>query len=501
MSDEQPNVLFIMTDQQRFDTIAALGNETIHTPNFDRLVARGVSFTNAYSQTPVCVPARYNYRTGREPTMTGCYGNGGPTTDAETIENRCGSYLARRMSELGYRTFGVGKFHTTPRYADIGYETQYYSEETYGKGDWERDDYASWIRAEHPEYDHVEMLHGERTEMYFMPQTSPLAAEHTVEAWAADRAIEEIDRASDRPFFGLVSFVGPHPPLAPPTPYNRMYDPRDMPERSVGSPDVDRADEQLTWMNHAIWATDDEGVVDDVRRRTCWARYYGELTYIDAQLGRILDAVHAREDAAETLICVFSDHGEHLGDHRAWQKESFFEASTRVPFLVSWPSELPQGERCDELVCLTDLFGIATTAAGQPEYRDGIDVLGVIRGECEPRDQLVGYYGAPDSRQFKLMVREGDWKYVFLANGGRELLFDLAADPQERTNRSGDHPAVVDRLRADAANRLAERNITAALDQGDLRKRSFEERNRQRIEQFNEPIDGFPSDPAAVLEE
>jgi len=317
----RPNVLFVMTDQQRADTIAALGNERIYTPNFDRLVDRGVSFTNAYSQCPVCVPARHNVRTGREMPTTNCFSNGGPTTDATEIEDRCGEFLPRRMTELGYRTFGVGKFHTDPTYADLGYETQLYSEELYGSEDeWAHDDYAAWVRENHPEYDHVEMLHGERTEMYFMPQTSPLAAEHTVEAWAADRAVEEIERGGERPFFGLVSFVGPHPPFAPPTPYSRMYDPREMPEAVLGDRETDHMDHQIPLMNHIIWATDEDGRVDDVRRRACWARYYGELSYIDAQLGRILDAVEARDDAENTLVCVFSDHGEHLGDHHAWQK-------------------------------------------------------------------------------------------------------------------------------------------------------------------------------------
>lgn len=499
MSSQKPNVLFIMTDQQRADTIAALGNERIHTPNFDRLVERGISFTNAYSQCPVCVPARYNYRTGREMPTTRCYSNGGPITAVDEIEDACGDYLARRMSNLGYRTFGVGKFHTSPRYADIGYETQHYSEGIYGEEDWHRDDYAAWIREEHPEYDHVEMLHGERTEMYYMPQTSPLAAEHTVEAWAADRAIAAIEREGDRPFFGLVSFFGPHPPLAPPTPYNRMYDPRDMPMQVRGDPDVDRADEQIQWMNDAIWVTDEAGEVDDIRRRACWARYYGEITYIDAQVGRLLDAVESRDDADNTVICFYSDHGEHLGDHRAWQKESFFEEAARVPFLVSWPAALPGGERNDELVCLTDLFGIATRAAGERDVRDGIDVLGMLQGDTTPRDRLIGYYGTPGSRRFKVMVREDDWKYVFLANGGRELLFDLAADPNERHNHRSAQPEVVAELREHVVSTLAERGVSDAIDDGDLREYSYEERDPVRIQQFNHPVDGFPDEPADVL--
>jgi choline-sulfatase len=501
MPADRPNVLFVMTDQQRADTIAALGNDRIHTPNFDRLVERGVSFTNAYSQCPVCVPARYNYRSGREMPTTGCYGNGGPLTDAGEIEDRCGDFLARRMGDLGYRTFGVGKFHTSPTYADLGYDEQLYSEELYAEGEWERDDYASWIRAEHPEYDHVELLHGERTEMYFMPQMSPLAAEHTVEAWAADRAVERIEREDDRPFFGMVSFVGPHPPLAPPTPYNRMYDPREMPDRNAGDRENDYTDATLPWMSHVIWATDRDGEVDDLRRRACWARYYGELSYIDAQLGRMLDAVEAREDAENTVVCFFSDHGEMLGDHHAWQKENFFEEAANVPFLVSWPAELPQGERSDELVCLTDLFGVATRAAGEPEPRDGVDLIGMANGEVAPRDRLVGYYGAPDSFRFKLMVREDDWKYVFLANGGREQLFHLGEDPGETDDRSGDRREVVARLREHAAATVRERGVEAALDGDDLREQPFEEPGGERIQQFNHPVEGFPEEPADVLDD
>jgi len=146
------------------------------------------------------------------------------------------------------------------------------------------------------------MLHGERTEMYYMPQASPIAAEHIVEAWAADRAIEEIGHEDDRPFFGLVSFFGPHPPLASPTPYNRMYDPGDVPPPTVGDPAVDHADELLPWMNHIIWATDKDGDVDRLRTRVCRARYYGKPSYIDAQVGRLLDAVEARDDAENTVV-------------------------------------------------------------------------------------------------------------------------------------------------------------------------------------------------------
>ena len=177
----RPNILFIMTDQQRFDTIAALGNRDIYTPNLDRLVRRGVTFTHAYSTCPVCVPARYTIRTGCEPPTTRVFSNARSrpvTGQAPTMEGRCGPYLARTLREAGYRTFGIGKFHTQPWDEDLGYEVHLHSEELYGTPDQRRRDaYARWIAEEHPEFDYIEALMGERTDMYYMPQVSPLPAD------------------------------------------------------------------------------------------------------------------------------------------------------------------------------------------------------------------------------------------------------------------------------------------------------------------------------------
>ncbi len=498
----KPNVLFIMTDQQRFDTIAALGNGLIHTPNMDRLVARGVSFTNGYSTCPVCVPARYTVRSGREPLSTGIFTNGrrgwAAPDSAATMESRCGPFLARTMAGLGYRTFGIGKFHTDPWDQDVGFERQLHSEELYGSPKQRAGDaYARFIRDEHPEYDWLEMLQGERTEMYYVPQMSPLPPELTVEAWAAMRAVEELGRRDPRPYFGFVSFIGPHPPCAPPQPFNRMYDPDRMPGPFRGRPEVDGADEQIVWMNRIIWAED----INDPWARILRARYYGEISYIDACLGRILDAVEARPDADDTVICFFADHGDGLGDHRAWQKESFFEQACHVPYLVSWPNRLPAGARRDEIVSLTDLFAIATGAAGQVETRDGIDVLGMLEGRAAPREHLFGCYGRPGTPLFKIMVRSGRWKYIFLANGGREQLFDIEGDPRELEELAAAQPKVAAELRAAAEGYLARAGGAEALEGGRLRAFPYQERPIRRVLQFSSDrgVEGFPENPADVL--
>lgn len=496
-----PNVLFVMTDQQRADTIAALGNPHIYTPNFDRLVARGVTFTNAYSECPVCVPARMTVYTGCTGPTTGIYSNAGPDLVAgqpAEMEERCGAYLPRTMARLGYRTFGIGKFHTHPWDADLGFEVHLHSEELYGTPDQRaRDSYAAFIRTEHPAYDFVEGLMGERTDMYYMPQMSPLPAAIGVEAWAADRAVEQIGRNDGRPYFGYVSFVGPHPPFAPPIPFNRMYDPDRMPNPVCGGAAVDLMDEQIRWMNHAIWAED----INAPHARVLKARYYGEISYIDQCLGRILDAVEARDDAANTLICFYSDHGDHLGDHRAWQKESYFEAACHVPFLVSWPARLPGGARNGALAGLADLFGIATCAAGKPEFREGADVLALAETQAAPRERFVGMYETPGTPLFKMMVREGGWKYIYMANGGQQQLFNISNDPNELEECCSREPEIAQRMRRAAVRALERPNANRALRDGDLLALPETSRPLQRIYQFDRSrgVSGYPARPQEVV--
>jgi arylsulfatase len=498
---KRPNVLFLMTDQQRADTICALGNPDIYTPNYDRLVQRGVAFTRAYSPCPVCVPARYTIRTGCLPPTTGIYNNGNPDLvvgQAAVMEERCGAYLARTMGRLGYRTFGIGKSHTAPRHEDIGFDVHLHSEELYGSPEGRaHDDFAAFIAREHPEYNWVETVMGERTEMYYMPQMNMFPANLTVAAWAADRAIEQMRAGDDRPWFGFVSFVGPHPPFAPPLPYNRIYDPDRMPNPVRGDIRIDHMDDTMRWSNHAMWADD----ITDSHARVLKARYYGEITHIDHCIGRILDAVEAAPDPDNTLICMFADHGDHLGDHSAWQKGSFFDASTRVPFLVSWPARLPKNTRREELVTLTDLFGIATGAAGKTELREGIDVLGILGNQASQREHAIGMFGIPGTPMFKVMIRERDWKYIFLANGAREQLFNVTEDPRELHQRLAGEREVAARLRGVAIASLQHPNVRRALDGAKLRGFGYQRMADMRVYQFDQSrgVRGFPAHPADVL--
>ena len=192
---QRPNILYLMCDQFRFDCIAAQGNPYVATPNLDRLVRRGISFDNAYSTCPVCAPARLTLRTGREPYTTLCYDNGAPRPMpgmSEDLHERCGDYLAREMTRRGYRTFGIGKFHSTQStLEDMGYDEQMNTEEMWSNPEERaRDAYAGFMMREHPEYNHIQQLHGERTNMYYFPQLSPFPPRLTVEGFVADRVVE-----------------------------------------------------------------------------------------------------------------------------------------------------------------------------------------------------------------------------------------------------------------------------------------------------------------------
>ena len=494
---DRPNILLIMCDQLRFDGIHALGNDLIDTPNLDRLARRGLTFTNAYSTCPVCVPARYTLRTGCEPWHTGCYCNEVPEPLdglAKTMEERCGPYLARVMAQQGYETFGIGKFHTMPEFdEDLGYHRQMNVEELWANGaQRSKDAYAGFIAREHPEYDHVEQLHGERTNMYYMPQMSPLPAQLTSEAFVAQSAVRELENIHGKPYFGFVSFIGPHPPCAPPVPYNRYYNPDAMGAPAPSNAEIDFMDEQLPWMNHLIWAED----ISPLLYRSLKSRYYGEITYIDHCIGQILDAVDAREDRENTLICFFSDHGDHLGDHHSWQKESFFEAACHVPFLMSWPAQWgcagdgPETGaglwRDDQLICLTDVFGIVSAAAGCEQLRDGHPILRVLNGAATPRSHLTACYGRPGTPQFKLMVRRGPWKYIYMANGGREQLFNLDRNPEETVLYNQSHGEVCRELRDYAQEYCRRPGLYPALTDGGLKAWPFESRPLMRIHQFDE---------------
>ncbi len=276
-----------------------------------------------------------------------------------------------------------------------------------------------------------------------------------------------------------------------------MYDPDRLPDIVLGSVEEDHLDEEIPFMRYAVWAE----AINPALARIVKARYYGEISYLDHCLGRILDAIEARPKSENVLVCFFSDHGDLLGDHHGWQKHNFFEAACRVPLLLSWPATLSKETVRNELISLADLFGIATEAAGQCDVREGINVLKLLRGECARRQYLVGMVEPPGSHDFKLMVVTDEWKYIFMANGGREQLFNLRQDPNELSNSVASDSKIRDDLHALGVQACQAPGAIDALDGKKLRAFPFRERPRTRIYQFDRSrgVVGFPDRPEDAL--
>jgi arylsulfatase len=417
MSDRQPNILFLFTDQQRYDTIAELGNPMIRTPALDRLAREGTAFTQAFTPSPVCMAARCAVVTGQPPHRTGCTANN-PMPQDET------SFM-QRLSEQGYQTAGIGKMHFSPDpYLDWGFEQRIYSEEGATPGD----EFMAYLDEQG--YGHVHDVHGVRGEYYYLPQPSQLPAEHHHTHWIADRSIDLLkDRDRDRPFFLWASFIKPHPPFENPTPWNKLYRAPEMrpPFRPGGYENL------LNFWNRIQnrYKYRDAGI-DDNLMRTMRAAYYAAISFIDYNVGRILEALGDEID--NTLIVYSADHGELLGDYGSVGKRSMLDAGARVPLLVRYPEQFTAGARVDAPTTLLDIWPTLLAAAGADEIyssEEGEALQRVANGSTE-RKLVFSQFS--EGRFGLYMVTDGRYKYIYSAADEKEWLLDRKNDPSESHN-------------------------------------------------------------------
>ncbi len=405
---QRPNILLILTDQQRFDTIAALGNSQIKTPTLDRLVREGTAFTRAYTPSPVCVSARHALVTGRAPHQSNCTDNNDGGGDEIS--------LMEHLRRAGYQTHGVSKMHFAPVDKMWGFESRDISEE--GGGD---DDYRKYLDEQG--YQHVEDPHGVRSEYYYLPQPSQLPARLHNTTWTTQRSLDFLERRDrERPFFLWTSYIKPHPPFEAPTPWNKLYRAAEMdaPRRFPGDCDL------MSYWNKVQnrYKYRDKGD-DEMLLRTMRAAYYACISFIDSQVARIIEQLEASGELDNTLILFTADHGEMLGDYGCVGKRSMLEASARVPLLARLPGRFAAGAKCDVPATLLDILPTCLGAANIPmpdgdEAKHGRDLADLNNEE----DRVVlsqfshGAFGL-------YMAATRDWKYVYSAPDEREWLFDL----------------------------------------------------------------------------
>lgn len=449
MPPDRPNILMISADEWRADALGCAGNPLLQTPHVDRLAARGIRFTNAYTPAPMCVPARVSVLTGQVPRVHGAMTNGLTPTDNVSI--------AALLRDAGYGTGAFGKMHFIPVYHDLGFETMGLAEQ-HGYG-WRIDDYHRWLWEEHGLVDWIDLWDqvGEfraKAPKWFagtygaLKSHLPEQVYHTT--WITDRFIEYLDRLDpSKPFFAWVSYIKPHHPFDPPGRYAELYDPDDMPlppsDDLARKPLVSSFDPRRVHFDISGW-TD-----ADIRRMA--ALYYGTITHIDDSVGRIVAALEAKGIAEDTVIVVNSDHGDYLGHRGFITKAPFipYEDTIRIPFVVYDPRNKANGRTCDAFVNLLDLFPTFAAMAGVSHDHTihGYNLTPLLAGE---QDQVTDVVVA-ENPWGVISVRQGEWKLIESAAGACEL-YNLEEDPGERDNRylaMADSP-IVHRLR-DAALR------------------------------------------------
>lgn len=412
MTDTAPNVLILFADQLRADALGCYDGRIAVTPALDGLAETGTIFDSAYTPSPVCVPARSAFITGWEPQHGDCFENEMPTSPATTFMDR--------LTQAGYRTHGIGKMHFTPDLSALrGFETREIGEEF---GTPESDDYLRFVADSG--FDFVEYPHGLRDEMYYVPQLSPVPEHLHHSHWVADRSVsflENVDRS--RPFLLWSSFIAPHPPFAPPSPWHRRFEPSVMPDPFVPAGSSGLLTIYNTLQNRYKYR---DGGADRHLEQLRRAYYFASVSYLDSQIARILSALDACGLRENTVIIVAADHGEFLGDYGAYGKRSFLDAAARIPLVVSGPG-FPTQRRSDPVTLLDVHATIMAIAGAVEEDRDGVDLRSV-----ESDRHVFGQYQQGSMGMYAVIGEA--WKYVWSAFDRREYLIDRIHDPHETNN-------------------------------------------------------------------
>lgn len=454
------NILFIMADQLRYDSLGYTGHPMVKTPNIDKLAAEGTQFQKMYVQSAVCGPSRASIYTGRYVHSHRVRFNEVPFGAGERT-------IADYFNDAGYRSALIGRTHFTPITETYGFEYYAYYDGLPAKDGFSA--YPEYLRrCGYSEEDirfrywpkELTVLPGQ--EAYpedFAEADYPcrIREEHSDTAYMTNEAIRFIRETADRPWMLHLSYWKPHLPFSVSEPYFGMYDPDEvpMPQRKNGELDGKPPLQRL-------FREERRGAfVDDERRlRRVRSAYYGMITQLDDHLGRLFDEMERLGVLDNTLIVFTSDHGEYLGDHGMIEKELFYEQAIHVPCILKLPGVVPANRQVGELVESIDLLPTLLEAAGLPipPAVQGRSLLPLIRGTAaEWRREVFAewdfqYYhsrrllGLAPEQCRAIMIRDERWKYVHYSDQPCEL-YDLEEDPGEFENVA-DRPEQRDRVEA-----------------------------------------------------
>lgn len=393
------NILIFFTDQQRYDTISANGNPSAQTPNLDALAADSVVFDNCITPSPVCVPARLSLFSGQYPARTGCNNN-------NTEKNYNGNGFFSSVTDSGYDSCCVGKMHYLwDPYGPIGFSTRHTQEEMVEPGD----EYAEYV---HSKYPHVFDIHGMRSEMYYMPQISQLPKCDHPTQWVGDKSVDFIKGySSEEPMFLVSSFIHPHPPYCPPSPWHKLF--REDPPSPYIPEEENMADfRELTGPRCSCDRL--QMSPQDILRSKNF--YYSCVSFVDYQVGRIIDALKEKGLYDDTLIIFASDHGDMMGDYNAIGKRAMLESSCHVPLMIHYPGATPErrNEPCSLVDIAPTVLGFAGIDYDHAEY-DGIDLFSEHERKYVFSQHACGVNGTymVTDGTAKLIYRSANQKYYF----------------------------------------------------------------------------------------
>jgi arylsulfatase len=453
MSTSEPNIILIMTDQQRYDTIAALGASWVSTPNLDRLVTEGVAFTNCHITAASCVPCRASLFTGYYPHTTGVLRNGQPWRRT----------WVEQLAAKGYRCVNVGKMHTIPYGADAGFHERYVVEnkDRYMEGRWyfdewdkalaahglkkqqrvlyrAREDYRERLGAfewELPEHLHADVFVGNMAKWWVdtYPQTQPL--------------------------FLQIGFPGPHPPYDPTSRYLEPYLRRnDIPYPRPTKAEMDALPPALKEKRQHDVEVDHDSVVWDLdpsadQMQRLWAHYGANVTMIDEKIGDILQSLRTKGYLDNAVVFFASDHGDCMGEHGLIQKWAMYDCVTRTPLIAWSPNRFGGGRKIDGLCQLFDLGPTILELAGAPVPTsfEAQSLLGALEQKAWQTRPYVFCEQAGDvnltGAELMTMVRSDRWKLVHYKGESYGQLFDLITDPGEIRDRWHDPACADDKAR------------------------------------------------------
>lgn len=434
--EPMPNILWVCTDQQRFDTLQGLSNSLIKTPNLQRFMSESVTLTNAFAQTPICAPSRGSFLTGRYPHVTGLRANGQRIRPTERL-------VTRILADNEYTCGLVGKLHLSPC---AGGRIEDRIDDGYQIFEWSHDISNSWPL--HNQW--YEWLDRQSIKLPKFPATDqawgmPIDPKYSQTAWCADVANQFMRQQREyQPWLMSVNIFQPHHPFFPTEEYLSHYDPAKMPDPAYkegeldGKPVFQQIDHKGAYGGTGLSFA--RTTPEDHRKMT--AAYYAMIEQVDTEMGHMLQTLDETGQADNTIVIFMSDHGEMLGDHGIYLKGPYFyDCLTRVPLIIRWPKHFEGGRKIDAMVELVDIAPTLLEAAGVPNSvgMQGRSLMPLLTGRAAThRDSVyMEYFDANLPFPIPPMmtgVRTDQWKLIFYDKPRTGELYDLKNDPGEVTN-------------------------------------------------------------------